>query len=108
VGADVIELLDDRRAVALDLLGDAPEVGHDGIVVVAEVSADDDGGAVHRHGFDHDHRGTAPRPLAVVAEVALAGQALLAHVRRVRAEDDAVLQREMAQGQRRKEMREGV
>ena len=47
--------------------------------------------AMHRHRLDHDHRRAAEGALAVVAEVALAGQPVDAHVGGVGAEDEPVL-----------------
>ena len=104
VGADVVELLDDRGTMAFHFLGDAAKVRNDGIAVVQEVAAHDDGGTVDRHRLDHDHRRAAPGALPVVSQVTIAGDAFLAHVGGVGPEDDPVLQRQMAQGHRREEM----
>ena len=73
-------------------VGDPPEVRDHGVVAVAEVAAGEDRGAVHRHRLDHDHRGPADGALQVVAEVALGGQALRAHVGGMGAEVQAVLE----------------
>ena len=104
MGADMIKLLDDGAAVILHLFGDAAKVGDDGIVIGQEVAAGQNRRAMDRHRFDHDHARTAPGALAVVAKVPLAGNALFAHVGGMGAEHDAVLQREMTQPQRRKEL----
>ncbi len=73
--------------------------------LVAEVAAREDRGAMHRHRLDHDHGGAADRPLEVVVQMALAGQAALGHVGGVRAEGQPVLQALLAQIERREEVR---
>ena len=90
MGADVIELLDHHRAMLMAGVGDAPEVFDDAVVAMPKVTAREHRGAVHRHRLDHDHRGPANRTLPVVAEMALHGQPLDAHVGGVRAEVEAV------------------
>ncbi len=103
--ADVVELLDDMCALGMHRVGDAAEMRDDGIVVGAEVAARQHRGLVDRHRLHHDHRGPAHRALAVIAEMPLAGQPALAHVGGVRAEHDAVAQREVSQLQRLKDRR---
>src|SRR5262245_37877207 len=95
-----------HRAVLVALVGDAAEMRDHRVVLGQEVAADQYGRAMNRRRLDHDHGGAAARPLAVVAEVAVARQPLMAHVRRVGAEDDTVLQLEMTELHGREEMRE--
>ena len=71
--------------------------GHDGVVVVAEVAPRQHRGPVDRHGLHDDHPGTTERPLPVVADVPLAGQPALGHVRGVRPEVDPARQGPVAQ-----------
>ena len=59
-----------------------------------------------RHGLHDDHPGATERPLAVVADVPLAGQAALGHVRGVRPEGDPAAQRPVAERQRFEDVRE--
>jgi len=75
VCTDVIELLQDRRTLRMHRLGDATEMRDHGIIVGAEVAPGQHRGRMHRNRLDHDHRGTADRPFAVVAEMPFAGQA---------------------------------
>src|SRR5262249_47621256 len=75
------------------------------IVLSAEIAAGQHPGAMHRRRLDHDHRSPAPGAFAVVAEMALRRQPLDAHVGRMRAEDEAMLQRLMAQGERLEDVR---
>ena len=100
MAADVIGLMHHHRAVLVALVGDAAEMRDDGVVLGQEIAADQHGRAMHRRRLDHDHGGAAARALAVVAEMAVARQALVAHVRGVGAEDDAVLQLEMVRASR--------
>ena len=93
VSADVVDLVDHHRAVLVAFVGDAQEVRDYAVVVVAEVGPDQHAGAVRRRRLDDDHRGAAPGALAVIGEVAVAGQPVDAHVRGMGAEDDAVLER---------------
>ena len=106
--ADVVELVDhdDVRVRLATGVGHAPEGRDDRVVVVAEVAAGQDAGPVDRHRLDDDHPGAAERPFAVVADVALAGQAVLGHVRGVGAERDPAAQRPVAQRQRLEDVRE--
>ena len=104
--ADMVELLEDGRALGMHRIGDASELRDHAIVRMAEVAAREDGGRMHRHRLDHDHRRPAARPLAVVAQMPLARQTVHRHVGRMRAEYDPVAQGEMAQGQRLEEVRE--
>ena len=91
----------------MDRVGDLAEMRDDLVGRMAEIAARQHGGAMHRHRLDHDHRRAAAGALLVIAAMALAGQALLRHVGGVRAEDDAVAQRLVAQLQRLEEMGEG-
>ena len=71
---DVIQLLD-HHGVGVGLaarVGETSEGRDDGIVVVAEVAAGQDRGAVDRHWLHHDHPRPAECPLPVVADVAIA------------------------------------
>ena len=61
---------------------------------------------MHGHGLDHDHPGATERPLAVVADVPVAGQPALGHVGGVRPERDPARERPVAQLQRLEDMRE--
>ncbi len=58
----------------------------DGVVIVAEVASRQDGGPVDGHRLHDDHPGATEGALAVVADVSIAGQPGLGHVRRVRPE----------------------
>ena len=107
VRADVVELLDHDRAVLVARVGDAAEVGDHRVVAVAEVAPGEDRGAVDRHRLDHDHRRPAPRAFEVVTEVTFGGKALGAHVGRVGAEVEAMLERLRADPDRAEEVREG-
>ncbi len=100
MAADVIELVYHHRAVALALVRHLAEMRDHLIGFMAEVAAGQDAGAVRRRRLDDDHRRAATGALAIVAEVARAGQAAVAHVRCVGAKHDAVLQRCVAQFQR--------
>ena len=93
MAAYVVDLVDHHRAVLVAFVGDAPEVRNDAVVVMEKVGPDQHAGAVRRRGLDDDHRGAAPGALAVIGEVAVAGQPVVAHVRGMGAEDDAVLER---------------
>ena len=106
--ADVVQLVDHhdvgvRRPAGV---GQPPEGRDDRVVVVAEVAPGQDPGAVDRHRLDDDHPGAAERPLPVVADVALAGQAALGHVGGVGAEGDPAPQRPVAQPERLEHVRE--
>ena len=57
-----------------------PEGRDDRVVVVAEVAPGEDASPMDRHRLDDDHPGAAERPLPVVPDVALSGQAALGHV----------------------------
>ena len=107
VRADVVELLDHDRAVLAACVGDPAKVRDHRVVAVAEVAAGQDRGAVDRHRLDHDHRRPAPRPLEVVAEVPFGGKPLGAHVGRVGAEVEAMLERLRADPDGAEEVREG-
>ena len=87
-------------------VGQAAEGRDDRVVVGPEVAPGQDGGPVDRHRLHDDHPGAAERSLAVVADVPLAGQAVLGHVRRVRAEVDPAAQRAMAELERLEDVRE--
>ena len=97
----MVELVEDHRPFGLHRLGDLAEVRDDLVGGVPEVAARQHGRGVDRHRLDHDHRGPAQGPLAVVGEVPRARQAALGHVGGVRAEDDAVAQGLVADGQGR-------
>ena len=71
-----------------------------GVVVVPEVAAGQDAGAMDRHRLDDDHAGPAERPFAVVADVPFAGQTALGHVRGMGAEGDPAAERAMAELER--------
>ena len=103
---DVINLLDHHRAVLVAGLGDEPKGRHDGVVLMTEVAPREHRGGVSGHRLDDDHRGAAGGALAVVAEMARAGQTLLGHVGGVRAEIEAVLERLVPQRERREQMGE--
>ena len=70
--ADMIELMEDHRAMRMDGVGDLAEMRDDLIGRMAEIAAGQDGGAMHRHRLDHDHRRTAAGALLVIAAMALA------------------------------------
>ena len=103
MAADMVGLMHHDRAMLVALVGDAAEMGDDRVVLGQEVAADQHGGAVHRRRLHHDHGGSAPRPFAVVAEMPVARQPLMAHIDGVGAEDDAVLQFQMPQFDRREQ-----
>ena len=103
--ADVIDLVDHHRAVAVALVCDATEVRDDRVVLVAEVAAGQHPGSVRRRRRDDDHRRAATGAFAIIAEVAVDGQATLAHVGGVCAKHDAVLERLMAQFDGREQVR---
>ena len=98
--ADMIELMADHRAMRMDGIGDFAEMRNDLVGRVAEIAARQNGGAMHRHRLDDDHRSTAARALLVIAAMPLAGQAHVRHVGGVRAEDDAIAQGLVAKLQR--------
>ena len=108
MGADMVHLVDHHRAMLVAGLCDAPEGRDDRIVLGAEIAAGQDAGLMHRRGLDDDHGRPTARPLAVIAEMALRGQALDAHIRRMGAEDEAMLQGLVAQLQGLEEMGEGL
>ncbi len=97
--AHVVQLLDhhDVRIRVAAGVGESAERRDDGVVVVAEVAAGQDGRSVDRHGLHDDHPGATERPLAVVADVPLAGQPALGHVGGVGPEVDPARQRPVAQ-----------
>ena len=106
--ADVVELVDHHHVMRLAGLGDPAEAGDHGVVGGAEVAAGHDRGRMHRHRLDHDHGGPATGPRQVVAEVTLARQAALGHVRGVGAEHEPVLERPGPERQRREQVWEGL
>ena len=105
--ADVIQLVDhhDVRVGRPAGIGQPPECRDDRVVVVPEVAAGQDGGPVDRHGLHDDHPRATERALAVVADMALAGQPALGHVRGVRPERDPAGQRLVAQAERLEDVR---
>ena len=105
VSADVIDLMTHDGAMAVAFVGDLAEVGNDG-VVGQEVAAREHRRWVRRRRFDDDHGGATPRTLAVVAEVPVERQPALGHVRRVRAEHDAALERMPPETRRREQVGE--
>ena len=97
---DVVELLDDGRALGVHRVGDRPESRNDRVVRVAEVAASEHRCRVHRHGLDHDHGRAAASALDVVREVLTSGQAALAHVGGVGPEHHPVAQGQVAKAKR--------
>ena len=109
--ADVVQLVDHDDVAVGGIparIRQLPEPGNDGIVVDPEVAAGEHGGAMHRHRLDDDHAGSAERALAVVGDVAIGDQPVLAHVGGVGAEVDPAAQRAVAQLQRSEDVREDV
>ena len=108
--AHVIELVDqdDIRIRLATRVGEAPKSRHDRVIVVAEVAPRQDRGPVDRHGFDHDHRGTAEHAFPVVADVPLTGKAILGHVGGVRPEGDPARERLVAEAERLEDVREAI
>jgi len=103
LAAVVVDLGEDRRAVAVHGLGDAPVARQDvGVEAVDELLVGPVGG-VGRVLLGDDEPGTALRPLGVVGRVLLGGPAALGVVGEVRAEHDAVLHRHRPDPERRPE-----
>ena len=93
LAAVVVDLGEDRRAVAVHGLGDAPVARqHVGVEPVDQLLVRPVGG-VGGVLLGDDEPGTALGPLGVVGGVLLGGPAALGVVGEVRAEDDAVLHR---------------
>ncbi len=88
--ADMVELVEDHRAMGVDGIGDLAEMRDDLVGRMAEIAAGQHRGAVNRHRLDHDHGGAADGALLVIGAMALAREAALRHVGGVGAEDDAV------------------
>jgi hypothetical protein len=88
-------------------IGQALEVGHEGIVPDAQVAHGAAAAALHFRGFDHHQAGAACRVAASVHQVPVGGVAvdrgILVHGR----DDDAIAQRERAQFERGEEQGEG-
>ena len=91
--ADMINLVDHHRAVAVAFVGNAAEVRDNGVVFMAEVAACQHSGAVRWRRLDDDHRRAAAGALTVIGEVALGGQAVLGGAER---DDFLVLWRAVA------------
>ena len=87
---NVVQLLNHDRPVFMTGIGDAPEMGDDGIVAVAEIAAREHCRAMYRHWLDDNHCGTADGALQVVAQMPVAGQPINTHVGGMRAEVQAV------------------
>src|ERR1039457_825498 len=105
MGAGVINLVDHHYVVAMTFFSDPTEMRNDGIVFMQEVAANESARAMRRHWFDHDHGGAAPGAFAVISEMTIARQALIAHIDRMRPEDQAILERLVPEPDRRKQGR---
>ncbi len=81
-------------------------MGDDRVVAGTEVAPGQHRRPMDRHRLHDDHAGATQGALAVVAEVPLAGQTALGHVRGVRPEGDPARQRPVAQRQRLEHVRE--
>ena len=81
-------------------------MGNHRVALGEEVAASQHPGAVHRHRLDDDHRRAAAGALAVIAEMAVPGQALVAHVDGVGAEHHPVRQRAVPELDRREDIGE--
>ena len=68
-----------------------------GIVAVQKIPPGQDRGSVYRHGLDHNHCRAADGTLFVIGSVALTGQPLLGHIGGMRAKNNSIIQRFMAQ-----------
>ena len=68
-----------------------------GIVTVQKITPGQDRGRVYRHWFDHNHCRAAYGTLFVIGAVALAGQSPLGHIGGMRAKNNSIIQRFMAQ-----------
>ena len=108
VPPDMVELVHHDRAVGVAFIGDLAEMRDHLVALGKEIPANEDAGPMRRGGLHHDHGGPSPRPLAVVAEVTGPRDALVAHVDRMRAEDDAVLERDVAELEGREQRRVGL
>lgn len=106
VTADVVELLQDDRAVLLDAVRQLLEGRDHRVVGVAKIAACEDGGGVNRHGLDDDHGRSAKRTLHVIGDVLIAGNAVVGHVCRVCTEHDPVAKSMAADADLRKDPRE--
>ena len=102
MGADVENLLHHDHVVSMAGLGNAAEVGHHCLVRRQELPARQDGRAMCRKWLNGDHGDAALGPFQVIVVMAFAGVTLDAQVGRVGAEDEAVLQRQMPDLERRK------
>ncbi len=71
-----------------------------------EVAADENARAVRGRRLDDDHRRAAPGPFPVIAEVPVPGQALMAHVDRMGAENHTARKLAVAKLDGGKEVRE--
>ena len=78
--ADVIKLMADHSAVAMHSVGNLAEMRNDLVGGMAEIATGENGGAMHRHGLNDYHAGTATGAFFVVATVAFTGQPLLRHI----------------------------
>ena len=97
MGADMIKLLEDHRALFVHRVGDASKMGDDLIGRVAEVAAGEHSGGMHGHWFHYDHACPAHGAFAVVGNMLIPWQPVTAHVGGVGAKDHAVSQGFMAQ-----------
>jgi hypothetical protein len=94
---DVIQLVAYHRAMCVDRLRQLAEMGNDLVGRMQEVATREHGRPVHRDRLHYDHCGASPRALFIVGAVPFSGQAGFGHVRRMRAEYDAVAQGLVAQ-----------
>ena len=100
----VVDLGEDRRAVAVDGFGDAPVARHDlGMEAVDQLLVRPVR-RMRRVLLGDDQAGAARGPRRVVGGVLLGGQAVLRVVREVRGEDDAIAHDHRPDAQRREQV----
>ena len=106
VGAEVIQLRDEHRAVLVHCVDDAAESGYEALVVVAVVLRRHS--AVRQHGqrLHHDQPGATGSPRRVVVPSTLARNVILPERHGVRREHDTARQALPTQLHRRQQQRE--
>jgi hypothetical protein len=111
--ADMLELLNDGAAVGMTRIGQPPQPWQDSVLVMEQSGTRQPARLVHRQRLDNDHCGAAPRPSQIigvelvawdVAVCAVRGALLFRHVRDVSAEHQAILQPEMPNEYRRRQI----
>ena len=102
VRAQVIELRDEHGAVLVHGVDDAPQRGHEALVVVAVVLRRHAGVREHGQRLHHDQPGAARGACRVVVARALTRNVVLSKRDRVRGEDDPARQPPAAKFERRR------